>query len=462
MHETLPPEIQRRLRALHAYMRAMEYGDLESVARLLRAAEQDAALSSMFQEVDLYYQAQEQMLLAEDEQEAFLQADYAEVQQVRLPGVSALSPLAQEGRITAMYSEPEHSLIEQQSLAGPQARTEANTSPRRRSLRFFRTLAAAVVVLVLLGCFLVIYARPGLPGPSTSSTTTGPAQPSGLLFGITATTLLTSNSTTYTAYALHAANKTPSWSTRLSTIKGTGSFQPPVLIRQQALYTVVGNLALALDTKSGHILWQKTLPLDPTGQATLQMDGDLLVAGGQDIHSASFIYRLDEQKGTLLWHYQLGPEPIYAVSHGVVYVGLDQVTSMNTPNPGSLRFLIALKGTNGSVIWQKDHILVTDITVLNGVLYVQNMPVDNVGSDKHYFLDAWTTSGTRLWDIPLSLYRAPVLDSGLLIVSVQTNSNTGATEICAYHPENGHKAWCKPQQFIAYQVQNGVIYLEYT
>ena len=64
MKEQLTPDAQRHLQVLQRYMLAMETGDIDAMALVLREAEQDSALEHMIFEVNDFYQ-QEDLTIAD-------------------------------------------------------------------------------------------------------------------------------------------------------------------------------------------------------------------------------------------------------------------------------------------------------------------------------------------------------------------------------------------------------------
>jgi hypothetical protein len=59
MNEQLTPDAQRHLQVLQRYMLAMESGDIDSMAIVMREAEQDRALENMLLEVNDFYQGED-------------------------------------------------------------------------------------------------------------------------------------------------------------------------------------------------------------------------------------------------------------------------------------------------------------------------------------------------------------------------------------------------------------------
>jgi hypothetical protein len=63
MHEQLTPDAQRHIQVLQRYMLAMESGDIDSMAIVLREAEQDRTLENMLLEVNDFYQHEDHTIV---------------------------------------------------------------------------------------------------------------------------------------------------------------------------------------------------------------------------------------------------------------------------------------------------------------------------------------------------------------------------------------------------------------
>ncbi len=173
MNEQLTPDIQKHIQDLQRYMLAMESGDIDSMATVLREAEQDRALERMIQEVNDFYQ-QEDHTLAEP-------AYVAQVQQLLLNTIPAMRaagteevPLHSQDKIESTVSvgspsnqdrdlEPEEALIttNQQALKTMPARNAptqvlppGKIAPqkwyRSRRNQLVAAIAAILVALLLL------------------------------------------------------------------------------------------------------------------------------------------------------------------------------------------------------------------------------------------------------------------------------------------------------------------------
>jgi hypothetical protein len=97
MNERLTPDTQRHIQVLQRYMLAMESGDIDSMAVVLREAEQDRALENMILEVNDFYQ-QEDHTIAEP-------ADVMQVHQRLLKTIPAMRENESSLRVSAQSSE---------------------------------------------------------------------------------------------------------------------------------------------------------------------------------------------------------------------------------------------------------------------------------------------------------------------------------------------------------------------
>jgi outer membrane protein assembly factor BamB len=478
LNKPLPPEVQRRLRALYSYVMAMESGDLENIANLLRAAEQDAILDRMFQEIDMHYQ--DQMVVQPDELEAvheqgtqlFMQ-ELERVQtqqngnQKRTRQIKNVFKLAQERVQVTMKYRPIPFMDEIEIDDMPRVQQSDQKSRRKRPTHFLQMVAAALLVGALLASFLLLFAsRSQNHHSQVASNLTPQVQPPGMFIAVSSTAKANNPVKTFEAHGLHAANNTPSWNTFLMSSDATTD---TVVTQNQIAYIQIGNDIFALQTDSGKVLWKKSLSFSPYSNITLQVKEDVLIAGGPNTNGFATLYRLNEQDGSVLWYYQAGLSTAFAIGNGVIYTSKDEVTSMFTSDPGALRSLVALNATNGHVIWSHNNIAPLGITVHNGLLYVQSMAADNTGSDKRYFLSLWTSSGDQLWSkagpaqepVPVAFY------SDLFVI------DTGS-DLCAYRTDNEQQVWCthttshsgktiaEGPGYASYVTQNGVLYATYT
>ena len=158
MNEQLTPDAQRHLQVLQRYMLAMERGDIDSIAIILRESEQDRALENMILEVNDFYQQEDHTI-----------ANTADVKQVRqlllntLPAMKENAASAQTQSVLENVPEPEKTsdTIHQPTstrLQAKKAPTQVLPSRKIAPQKWYQTrrnwllaaIAAALVALLLL------------------------------------------------------------------------------------------------------------------------------------------------------------------------------------------------------------------------------------------------------------------------------------------------------------------------
>jgi hypothetical protein len=113
MNEPLTSAVQQRVQVLHRYMCAMESGDVDTIATVLRQAEHDDALEHMILEVNEVYQQEDHTIVPP--------ADVALVQQHLFTAIPALRATGTEGR-------PRQSLNGKESLVAAQSHLVLDTT----------------------------------------------------------------------------------------------------------------------------------------------------------------------------------------------------------------------------------------------------------------------------------------------------------------------------------------------
>src|SRR5258708_374100 len=154
MHEdqSLPSYVNQRVLALHRYALALKQGDLDGVAAVLHAAEQDHALGKMIQEFNALAQEEDHILIAPH--------SISLVQELLRTYRSAHSPNEQTlagvilppGPITDLSGREKHTTHSTgEHLLGAITR-------RHRLASLAQAVAAVLIVGSLLGSFLVLFA----------------------------------------------------------------------------------------------------------------------------------------------------------------------------------------------------------------------------------------------------------------------------------------------------------------
>ena len=121
MNEQLTPDAQRHLQVLQRYMLAMESGDIDSMAIVLREAEQDRTLENMLFEVNDYYQQEDHTMV-----EA---ADVSLAQQILLNTIPAMRENASSTGASAQSSSSNVNLVYTQTQGMLETMSEPENTP---------------------------------------------------------------------------------------------------------------------------------------------------------------------------------------------------------------------------------------------------------------------------------------------------------------------------------------------
>jgi hypothetical protein len=161
MLDLLSPRMQRRLLILSDYIQALSQGDLETTNKVLAAAEHDEVLARMILEVNALSQEDQQMELQPAEQAMIgrLLAD-------------DLLVLQEIGSLSQPATNRPRSGNTRRSLPGGTKRGS------KRVRAFLGSLAAVLLVGVLVGSFLLVLTQSHHPGTKTTSSHGSSTSPS--------------------------------------------------------------------------------------------------------------------------------------------------------------------------------------------------------------------------------------------------------------------------------------------
>ena len=150
MHEdqSLPSYVNQRVLALHRYAIALKQGDLDGVAAVLHAAEQDHALGKMIQEFNAIAQEENHLMIAPQ--------SISHVQELLRTYRSAHSPNEQTPAGVILPTDPATDLSgrEKQTTHSIGERLVGATTHRHRLTSLAQAVAAVLIVGSLLGCQL--------------------------------------------------------------------------------------------------------------------------------------------------------------------------------------------------------------------------------------------------------------------------------------------------------------------
>ena len=330
-----PMTRQRRLSnelALYRYTRALERGDIDTLALILQEASQNADLEAMIYEMHTLYQQETQM--DHQAQEQCLSA----TQEDALPEVSI---------------SPEWTL--------PPARTRP-TRWQRTSLRL-QALAAVLVVAALISSSVLLF----------TSRRSGGANPPSTSHVVTAQGMVIALLGDGSIHAYRGVTGQSAWS---YPTRPDGSSYSGLVVQNQVVYAALGANIYALHEKNGKLIWQQTLPFQfqagSADRSQLLVDSGILYASAFNASNLSgVVYALRASDGQLLWHTASDQIPLLTASDGIAYVAITHRTPQQTQTT-----LKALHGPDGQEIWHSTTMPgeILSATVANKVLYVYAYP----------------------------------------------------------------------------------------
>lgn len=398
---------ERRLaneRSLYRYSRALERGDIETIATLLQEASHNEEL--------------ERMIFAMHELDQPADLLPALASEHHTPATSPLEPVSR--------SNPEHSTL------------------RQRVRRRVQTLAAVLAVAALVASSVLLFtsrhltSAPGThAGTSTAAKTVVAAQ--GMVI------LLFGNGD---IQAVRGGTGQRVWSYATGQ-NGLGDSNLPVyrglIVQNQAVYVMAKNHIIVLNEKTGQLLWQKKLPTQleniTPNESQMLLDGGILYVSIESMPQ-SVAYALRASDGQILWQVTSTDvyPPLLTASNGIAYVAIQNAAMAQTT-------MQARRGSDGHVLWHfTSPGAISFATVANQVLYVYAFPgaVPNCCTKQDKRLLAFKTSnGHLIWsrDVHYGNYIANIAYAqGVLIVS------DSYAQICAHSASNGALLWCVPRQ----------------
>ncbi len=435
------PYEQRYTQALHRYTAALEHGDIETVAAIMRDAEQDSHLEQLVLNANTLYQRKNSITISLNEVEqaqalllnTFASYESEEFQEdthmyssEKLPIPTNNSIHTQKGRMKSMQDT---------TLSKVQKQQAPTKRPRLQHLSgYIQTLAAVLVVGLLISGFAVLFA-------SRHNTTTG----SGILGSGRATlsqSILVTSTEDGTIYGTRPDTGAVAWhyATGKSVI---GGFSSALVVQGQVVYFVDNGQLYALHANNGTLLWHKNLDAPGSQQNSytkIIVDRGVVFVGGMVYGASSApgnMYALRERDGAILWQYRSDDNPLLAANNGVVYVK----KAADRQGEGAIQ---ALQGSDGNSLWSytTDPI---EVVATNDTTYVYSAHVqvkgDMGGNKANKSLLALTSKGTLLWS-------KPVIDDGVspLVIThdvvILGGIDKNTYRACAYQTANGSQAWC--------------------
>ena len=315
-----PSQDGAQLATLHRYLRALDRGDAATVAAILRAAGTDAAL--------------ERMIFTANS--AYLDQEYPEP--TRLGERETPSPDGEAVWTAVPY-------LEAPVLPAP-AMSRPVAGARPAVLRWTSTLAAALVVSLLLGSYFLLFASHGAPDSSRSVTVGSPVP-----YSATATTpadpFIVAGTQNGYVIALRTDTGAVVWRWGGDQIvENLVSSGDVVYVTSYSASLSASNapaVLTALRMSDGSKLWQRTEPQLQGYSTYMAVDGGALVVAARDGNDT--VYGFDAHSGRLQWTY-----PGNGFRQGLLITATGGIAYIDGINRG----FIALDDQTGKRLWTYD------------------------------------------------------------------------------------------------------------
>lgn len=448
------PFEQRYTQVLYRYTSALERGDIEIVAAILRDAEQDQHLEQLVLNANMLYQRKNSIAVSRNEVEqgqamllnTFTSYESEESQEGTGIYSSEKLPVPVNGHVNTQKGRQQP----MQDITSAKLQKQQVTTRRLRLhsiSTFIQTLAAVLVVGILLSGFALLFA-------SRHNITTG----SGIFGGgnghaTLSHSILVTSTDDGTIYGTRPDTGAVAWhyATGRSLVNGSSTFT----VQGQVVYFAARGQMYALRATSGTLLWHKNLDY-PKAELTnyfhIVVDQGIVYVSGQTDGfgiPGGIIYALHERDGAILWQYQSYSDPLLAVHNGVVYAKrvLDDQGNMAVQ---------ALRGSDGKYLWHYNTEVISVVADDTAVYVYSGHPLNVPGETppttkkQNKTLLALNTKGVLLWSkLVVSNGVSPIIMTGNVVILGGIGEDMNIHYLCAYSTSNGSQIW---------SIQNGALY----
>lgn len=437
---------------LYSYAQALESGNLETIAGVMRQAEQNPILERMLLEMSEVYQAADSPFISPDElahiqdfltplleQEATLKVYGSGPKVEQKPVLPPWQQDTQERKQEIMKDSVHTVNTKEQPQFQDESHGLAYHPVRKRRLsHFMQMLAAVLVVGVLLAGFLLLL---GSRHPITSGPSTGPAASGSSVIAL--------SSSDGTVFALRPRDGAVLWHYATGIDDPTLGSDSSLAVLNHVVYFVARGRVFAFGDGTGKMLWhQDVLPASAHvfGSTTYNfaLDGDvLLVRLANNGGETSVLFALQATTGSILWHYEMNWHYLMTASHGIVYVGTTDATGGNP-------MLRALRIADGKELWSYRGThppLPITILVVDKVLYMQadvfEAPISNKAQIYQSLTALNALTGALIWSRPIQTVELEVSnDMGLMLSENGAPVLYNGYQFCAYRSSDGAQLWC--------------------
>ena len=417
MHEdqSLPSDVNQRVLALHRYALALKQGDLDGVAAVLHAAEQDHALGKMIQEFNAIAQEEDHLLIAPH--------SISFVQELLGTYRSAHSPDEQTLAGVLLLPGPTMDLSsrEKQTTHSTGEHLLGATTRRHRVASLAQAVAAVLIVGSLVGSLLVLFASQHRELGRGTIQVQGPHEEILVLArgggGVS---------------ALRASDHKVLWQ------RSIGKEIMKVIMQQQIVFVATltrGSLDIyALNARNGEVNWHRSL-----GNRLNFIPDGVVVDDGLVIISDFHIYALDAGTGREVHRY---PDYLPASSGEWLLTAHDGIIYAADTDRYGKASLVAFQARDQKLLWQYEfpisYIEPETVSIVNDIVYV------HAGGDPTYLAALHNENGSVLW---LRKITIPGPTLRLFTVEHDVIYFYSDLQFCAYRAQDGSQISCGPRSY---------------
>ena len=318
-------------------------------------------------------------------------------------------------------------------------------SPRRprRARHMLEALVAALLVGVLIGSFVLVFALHGLHRPAQLAS----SKAQDILVSLSMDTKPFPGPPTIVAN--RASDGKHLWSYVIGQQLVFAVF-PAITVQDQVVYVKGEQQVYALRASDGKLLWHINLPWpsSPGNPPSFGHDsGALVVDHGllftqllDDTSETAILFALRTSDGQVLWQYQTGVEEHFTVAAGNIYA--------SALLPGNTYQLLALQETTGHVLWSYTG-AISSTAQQGGRVYAVSIvwhllpggtPQERQSEGTLLALSA--QNGKLLWSSKIAATFGAIENVGQLIPEQDRLLFFNGNQLCAYRISDGRKLWC--------------------
>jgi outer membrane protein assembly factor BamB len=325
--------------------------------------------------------------------------------------------------------KPERRIRIMKTLPGPITdvpydEQDMTTSPTRiqRISRFMQSIAAVLLVGILLGGFFILFwAQHATTGGTIASKTRS---------------IIVASTADGTIYGVQPDSGAILWQHATGqALNGSSPGENNITIQGKMVYGVEGNQAFALNALNGTLLWEKTLEASLNSYSLVQADSGVVYVSKQE-SGGGHTYALQANNGDILWYHP--SESLLTAANSIGYTYVMDIHG---------NYIVkAFSSKNGQLLWQYATNVMTGV-VAHDTIYLysaRTLTPGDTGDNKQdkLLLALNARTGKLLWSKPVidDEVNPLVIVKNMLIVG--SFPNLKSYRYCAYHTKDGSQIWC--------------------